>query len=690
MIRSKQIAKKHLVLIVDDHEINRDALGVILEDDYEVIYATNGKEALAEIEAHINALSIIMLDLVMPVMDGFEVLEHVRNDDRMKIIPIIVLTAERNAELKALQMGAADFITKPFVMPEVILARVARIIELSEGRQLISAAEKDYLTDLYNPNFFFEYANRLYQYHRDMRMDAVVVNVDQFHMINAANGRSFGDDVLRTIGEEIRAFLSKTDGIASRLEADKFNIYCAHQDDYSVVLNSFQEKLNSVFNDVNIHLRMGIMPWVEGVEPTLLFDRASAACNLVRGKYQNPIMVYNEEMLKEEILKHRLLNDLQAAVEERQLMVFYQPKYNIQCDPPRLSSAEALIRWKHPEMGMISPGKFIPLFEGNGLISIIDNFVWQEVARQVAQWRDKYGITMPVSVNLSRAEIFDPSLQDTMTRLIQDNNLDAKSIKLEVTESSYTVNETKMFEVINRLRDVGFEIEIDDFGSGYSTLNMLSAMPFDVLKMDMKFVQNIEKERTDMHLVKLVLDIAKYIDVPVVAEGIETEGQLKLLKNAGCALVQGYYFSRPLPAEEFENLIQREIAITRSNTMTLQELYQKIGGDYNQAIRVLRMEKLMDKHIRKLPKNGVVDALLKAGETMDPVQIFEAAHAVKGVCANLGLTGIAETASDIAEEYRPGNARGLTDEQVTEKIARVDQLYRHTVEVITQYEEENK
>lgn len=232
MIKSKQIEKPLYVLVVDDQEINRDVLGLILEDDYQVLYAENGKEALEKIRENRDKLSIILLDLLMPVMDGFTVLSVIQEDEDLRQIRVIVLTAEKSAELKALQMGAADFITKPFDMHEVIRARVARIIELSEGRQLISAAEHDRLTMLYNRNFFFEYANRIYHYHPEWSMDAVVMNIEQFHVINALNGREFGDNVLRIIGNEIRSFLAETRGIASRIEADRFDIFCLHQDNY--------------------------------------------------------------------------------------------------------------------------------------------------------------------------------------------------------------------------------------------------------------------------------------------------------------------------------------------------------------------------------------------------------------------------------------------------------------------------
>lgn len=563
MIKSKQIQRPQLVLVVDDQEINRDALGVILEDDYEVIYAENGKEALETIWERLEDLSIVLLDLMMPVMNGFEVLETVRNDEQLRQIPVIVLTAEKNAELQALQMGAADFITKPFDMPEVILARVGRIIELSEGRKLISAAEHDRLTMLYNRNFFFEYANRLYQYHPELHMDAIVMNIEQFHSVNDLNGRDFGDDVLRIIGNEIRAFLAETEGIASRFEADCFAIYCVHQQDYAALHARFQEKVNGISPNVSIQLRMGVKPWREGVEPMLLFDRARAACNKVRGDFQNPLMFYDEDMRMRELLNRRLLNDLRAATEERQLRVYYQPKYDIQVDPPRLCSAEALIRWKHPELGMISPGEFVPLFEGNGMISIVDHYVWRETARQIAKWREKYNFTLPVSVNVSRADVFDQTLTERLIELVETNGLSFEELKLEVTESACTENAKQVLDLIHQLRERDFEIEMDDFGSGYSSLNMLSTMPIDVLKMDMKFVRHIEESETDLRLVTLILDIAKYLKLRVVAEGVETIGQLTLLKKAGCDMVQGYYFSRPLPPEEFEKLIEKEIAIER-------------------------------------------------------------------------------------------------------------------------------
>ena len=561
MIRQK-IQSPKLVLVVDDQESNRDILGAILEEDYETLFAENGREAL-EIMRSREELSVVLLDLQMPVMNGYEVLKVVRNDEQLRRIPIIVLTADKSAELQSLQLGAADFITKPFDMVEVILARVGRIIELSQGRQLISSAERDPLTGLYNRNFFYEYATRLFLYHPEMRLDAVVMNIEQFHSVNALHGRDFGDEVLRVIGREIRAFLKEVEGIAGRYAGDSFDIYCLSQPDYRAMLDHFQKVVNGISPNVNIHIRMGVRPYEAGVEPNLLFDCARAACNRARGNFQDSLVFYDEKMHKRELLNQRLLNDLRAAAEERQLLVFYQPQYDINCEPPRLAGMEALVRWRHPKLGLVPPGTFVPLLEGNGLIRVVDAYVWEEAARQVGEWKKKYGVSVPVSVNLSQTEILDPTLIDRLVSLIRKNELDFRDYRLEVTESAFAENAKQMLDVIRRLQAYGFVIEMDDFGTGYSSLNMLTDMPFDVLKMEMNFIRKIETSEKDRCLVSIIFEIARCLGASVVVEGIETEGQLDFLKKQKCNMVQGYYFSRPLSADAFEKLIEQELIMER-------------------------------------------------------------------------------------------------------------------------------
>ena len=188
----------------------------------------------------------------------------------------------------------------------------------------------------------------------------------------------------------------------------------------------------------------------------------------------------------------------------------------------------------------------------NGRIGEIDKYVWSQAARQIMRWREQYGITIPASVNLSRVDVFDPALEETLEGILEANGLDHNDLKLEVTESAYTENAEQVIRVVENLRRKGYKVEMDDFGTGYSSLNMLSDMPVDVLKMDRAFIRNIEHEEKDIQLVALILGIADNLKIPVIAEGVETKVQVQLLKNLGCACVQGFYFSRPLHPVDFE------------------------------------------------------------------------------------------------------------------------------------------
>ena len=454
-----------------------------------------------------------------------------------------------------------DFIVDHLTIVLIVAAAVLLVIfvllvqnmrAVKKARQLISATEYDDLTGLYNRSFFFQYANRMRREHPEIPMDAIVLNIEQFHSVNALYGREFGDQVLRSLGKELKAIADEEHGIAGRFEADRFDICCRQTKDYQKIFDRLQKKLDEMAPNTSIRLRMGVMPWQEKTEPVQQFDMARTACSMARGHFKEHLIVFNDEIRRQEMFEQRLLNDLRHALDSYEFEVYYQPKFNIQYEPPRLVSAEALVRWRHPELGMISPADFIPLFEKNGQVSMIDKYVWAETAKQIARWRDLYGITIPVSVNLSRVDVFDPTLEDTLDGILRFSGLGRDILKLEVTESTYTENSDQVIQVVKSLREKGYEVEMDDFGTGYSSLSMLSAMPVDVLKMDRAFVRNIDQEEKDKQLVALILDIAANLKIPVVAEGVETREQLELLKELGCELVQGYYFSRPLQAVDFE------------------------------------------------------------------------------------------------------------------------------------------
>ena len=541
------------VLIVDDEEINREILGNIIQSEYKVTFAKDGKEALNKIHDKSSGISLVLLDLLMPELSGFDVIKQMKEDGLLSEIPVIVLTSEKDSEIESLKLGAADFLTKPYDRPEVILARVRHSIEFFENSKIINATEFDKLTSLYTPEFFFEYAALFDQRNPNQVMDAVVINFTRFHLLNQLKGRAFGDQILTAIASGIRNLLLKTGGLAGRKDADTFFVYIPHIENYKIIIEKINEKLSSLLKASETRLRLGVYTDTDRSDPLLLrFDHAVQACNSIRSKAGEEICIYDKEMAEREVFNAHLLEDFEAAIEQKQFKVQYQPKFNITGDSAKLCSAEALVRWIHPQLGFVRPDLFIPLFEENGLVTKLDRYVWEESAKQIARWKKELGMTIPVSVNVSRVDIAAPDMTDFITKIVKENGLEAKDYMLEITESAYTEDSKHIIEVVENLRSLGHKIEMDDFGSGYSSLNMLTSMPIDALKMDKAFIRNIKPGNKEMALVTLVLKIAQTLGVPVIAEGVETEDEYKLLKAAGCDVIQGYYFSKPLPPEEFE------------------------------------------------------------------------------------------------------------------------------------------
>ena len=550
--------RKRRVLIVDDERINRELLGAMLSHNYEIAGVANGKEAMDALSAEDADFSLILLDLLMPVMDGFEVIERCKADERLRRIPIIVMTSEKSAEARSIRMGAADFIAKPYDMPEVILARCERIIELSEDESIIRSTEHDKVSGLYTREYFFAYLQRRVQ-RSDIPTDALVLNIDRFHLINELYGREEGDRILRRCGGLIADALEQIQGIACRSESDTFYLCCRRQERYDPMIRQIQERLTDDAKARNLRVRAGVYSCESGDDdPEVWFSRAKAACDGIRGQYGALTARYNSELYERAVFHEKLIGDVPRAIENEDFTVYYQPKYRIKGERPILCGAEALIRWQHPELGFISPGEFIPLFEKNGLISRVDRYVRRKAAEQIGRWRSEYGFSIPVSVNVSRVELFDPELVDKLCAIREEFALEPGDLILEITESAYSDNADHLIEAVNSLRDKGFTIEMDDFGTGYSSLNMLTEIPFDVLKLDMLFIRRMMLDEKNLRLVRLVMELAETLCLPVIAEGVEEEEQLTALKEMGCDIVQGYYFSPPLPAERFSELLNKK------------------------------------------------------------------------------------------------------------------------------------
>lgn len=548
--------RKHLILIVDDEPVNREILRMILEEEYEPLTAADGETALSIIRENSEKLSLVLLDLLMPGMHGLEVLQKLQEDPAVKHIPVIVLTADQQAEVESLRAGAVDFLSKPYPDREVILARVRRTIEMTEDRELIEFTERDRLTGLLNREYFYRYAEQFDQNHEGKEMDAMMVDICHFRMINERYGKAFGDEVLRRLGESLRNAVRDGGGIVCRRVADTFMVYCPHREDYESILDGAVKALPARNSGSAIRLRMGVYARADRtIELERRFDRAKMAADTLIGNYRSSCALYDSALHENEIFEERLLESFDAAIREKQFLVYFQPKFDIRPEKPVLASAEALVRWVHPELGFIQPDKFIPLFEKNGLIPRLDEYVWRETAAHIRDWKNRLGVSVPVSVNVSRVDMFDTDLAGTLTELLRENGLAPADLLLEITESAYTRDSSQIIERVNQLRGLGFHIEMDDFGTGYSSLSMISELPIDALKLDMIFIRTAFAGNRSTRLIEIIIDIADFLGVPVIAEGVETEEQMTALREMGCDLVQGYYFSRPVPGEAFEEFL---------------------------------------------------------------------------------------------------------------------------------------
>ena len=550
---------KHTILIVDDELINQEILKEILGDSYDTLIAGDGEEALEVVRSALKPISLILLDLNMPRMGGLEFIRAIKQEEKFRRIPIIVSTGEKESELSSLELGAVDFITKPYDMPEIILARVARSIELSEDRIIIQASERDELTGVYNKHIFVEYVQKVDRYRLGTEYDMVVLNIDKFHLFNELYGRDEGDRVLSALAEILMDISRRNDGIVGRLQSDYFALYITRQPDYNAVVQLIRQRMEQKYNVSSLSLRVGIYQvTAEESDPVdIRIDRATRMCDDIRGSNQNSFLIFDLERQKNVLFKERLIRDARRAVRERQFEVYYQPKINIRGERFQLSSAEALIRWNHPDFGFISPGVFIPIFEENGTIRILDRFVWEEAARQIRAWKDRYNRSIPVSVNVSRIDMFDSRIVDVLRDIVRENGIAPGEMYLEITESAYNNETDQILEIINQLKDSGFTIEIDDFGSGYSSLNTLASFSFDVLKLDMQFIREMHKNEKARKMIDIVAEIAGVLKVTLVAEGVETKEQCDALKQTGYDVVQGYYFSKPLCVRDFDAFIEK-------------------------------------------------------------------------------------------------------------------------------------
>ena len=547
---------KRTILIVEDNEINRMMLSELLSSEYMVLEAENGQQALDVLERKKDEISVILLDITMPVMDGYTFLSIAKEDPSLASIPVIVTTQSDSEadEVAALSHGATDYVAKPY-KPQIILHRVASIIHLRETAAMINQFQYDRLTGLYSKEFFYQRVRETLRQNSGQNYYLICSDIVNFKLINDVFGVAAGDRLLCGIADMYRRYVGEG-GICGHLDADRFACLLEFDDVFTEqMFISANEEINRLQNAKNVAVKWGIYSvGNQNVTVEQMCDRALLAARSIKEQYGVYYAAYDDKLRDELLRQQAIIDSMETALKEGQFLVYLQPKYRIWDET--LAGAEALVRWKHPEWGFQSPAEFIPLFEKNGFITKLDQFVWDKTCFYLRKWDEEGYPPIPVSVNVSRADIYHADIADIMMRTVTKYGLTPSRLHLEITESAYTEDPGQIIETVRHLRELGFVIEMDDFGSGYSSLNMLNQMPIDILKLDMQFVQSETAKPMDQGILQLIMELARRMHLSVVAEGVETKTQLDRLSETGCEYVQGYYFARPMPEGEFETLMR--------------------------------------------------------------------------------------------------------------------------------------
>ena len=558
----KGVSMKNTVLVVEDNEMNRGMLVSFLEDTYQVLEAENGQEALEILRNGSNKISAVIVDLIMPVMNGYEFLKVYSSSPEFVNLPVIVSTGEEgeDVEIECLGYGAWDFIRKPY-NPHIIRFRVKNVIERSEFyllRKLRYQEQFDTLTGIYVQNMFVHQTEKMLRENPDKEFMILHFDIYQFQVYNSVFGRREGDKLLRHIADLLRAMAKRVENMTyCRIEADSFCICMPAVDDEEVqrIMRSFQKDFQEYQRDYNILSNMGVF-YIENREASIpsMIDHAKLASKECKGNYIHNYYIYTEKMGKTIQEAQSIVSDMEQAMEEEQFVLYLQPKYGL--TDYKLAGAEVLVRWVTPDRGMISPGKFIPIFEKNGLIMKLDYYIWEQSCKLIRGWIDRGIEPFPISINISRVSMYNPRIVEEIHELTVKYDIPPRLFQLELTESAYTDNPETIKRAMHQLQEYGHTILMDDFGSGYSSLNVLKDISVDVLKLDMKFMAapGSENQKRSESIVANVIHLAKDLELPVIAEGVEEKEQVKFLNSVGCEYVQGYYFAKPMPVDEYEKL----------------------------------------------------------------------------------------------------------------------------------------
>lgn len=555
------MAGSRKILIIDDLEMNHTILRDLLKDEYELLSAMDGKEGMELLQRYQKSISLVLLDIVMPVMDGYEVLRRMHASDELSRIPVVVMTSinDTEIELKALALGAIDFVTRPYV-PAVIKQRIHNQIAACETQRMMNAVSRDVLTNCYNEEYFYQRAREMITAEPADFYDLISVDMERFKLFNDVYGMKEGDRLLQYIASKLNSVVAKEEGICARFNADRFMLLYPHHAELKPLVSSIRRYLDRYnIQGMKLRLKYGIYHVRDSsLAVTTMCDRAKLAADQIKGQYDQDFSYYDDSMRRSLIQEQQLTDEMQDALHAGEFEVYLQPKYDL--EQGVVGGAEALVRWNHPERGLLLPGSFIPFFEKNGFITELDLHVWKKTCEFLAGLKRLKIPMLPISVNVSRRDFYKIDLPKVLFEMVEEYGIQPEYLHLEITESAYIEDPKHLVETVTKLKELGFIVEMDDFGTGYSSLNMLTELSIDILKMDMRFLQNEEDRKSGdeskNEVVRFVMELAKWMKIKVVAEGVETEEQVSMLRSIGCDYTQGFYYAKPMPAKKFYEYLE--------------------------------------------------------------------------------------------------------------------------------------
>lgn len=582
--------KKQVVLVVEDEKVNRKILNKILSEQYLVLEAENGETAWKILTDETKNIDAVVTDIVMPVMDGYALLSKIQKNG-MAELPVIVTTGSSDAESeqKVLDAGAWDFVPKPY-NANVLLSRLRNAIarrQVSYLERMQKMAAHDSLTGLYNRSKMFEKIQTMLRDNPNEKFAFMRIDIDHFALYNTSFGENEGDNLLKYLAGCVQEFSAKYPlYVCGRISADVFCVCFSYDGNAESVrknTSGIQQKLSEYRKDYLIEISAGFYIIDDTtLGPDDYYFRASIATQKCKNQYETYMAVYDADSVQRYATEIEITNDMQTALDEEQFVIYMQPKIRLSTE--KACGAEALVRWIHPVKGMISPGMFIPVFEKNGFISKLDYYVWEHTCIILRKWIDEGKNPYPVSVNISRISLYNPQLPSLITELVRKYDLAPSILQLEITESAYMTNPDLMKENIHNLRLAGFTILMDDFGSGFSSLNTLKEIEVDILKIDMKFLPVDEEVEKGEIILASVIKMANWLGMSVVTEGVETRRQRDFLEGAGCDCVQGYFYSKPISEAEYT-----EKYLGRNNEAAVQkdDAGKKITPKHNMTVLII-------------------------------------------------------------------------------------------------------